>query len=375
MGRHIRKMRSAYGVIFRENLKEKDYRVHWIIKAARPLEIFLGIIFLLGAFMKAIDLNLFAVQIEAYGVLSDKALHPLAALSTLTVELLLAAALLLGVRLRLLTYALYQGLLLLFTGLILYGWYFHGLEDCGCFGALEMSPGISIAKNVLLALLGALAAIGFYREPHTPPRFALVKMGAAVLLSIVVLLYGYHDLKAQDLDHDEAEAGPYARFVFDTEFGPFDLGHGEYIVPLLSMSCEHCLEETPNLNDLMFMPEVPPMVALCLEENEGDMDRFKALAQPLFPLHSLGGQVRLFFNLIGKETLGVCYVRDGHPVHYWDGVVPEYDELMEVIRLEEPADTRTTSPIRLSRAALTPSILLLLLALALTAGLERPKAA
>lgn len=343
----------------------------WISKAARPLEVLLGIIFLLGAFMKAIDLNLFAVQIEAYHVLSQKAYLPVAALSTLAVELLLAAALLIGVRLRLLTYALYELLLVLFTGLILYGWIFHGLEDCGCFGALEMSPGVSIAKNAILAFLGAIALYGFYRESLEPPRFALVKMGVASLLSAAILLFGYYDLKKQDLDHDIEETGAYARFVIDTDLGHFNLGNGEYIVALLSMSCEHCLEETPALNDLMLMPEVPPMIALCLEENKGDMDRFRDLAQPIFPLHSLGGQVRLFFNLIEEDTLGVCYVRDGHQIRYWDGRVPEYDELMEVIRQEHLEDTRTAESIRLHPSALAPPFLLLLLALALTAVFER----
>ncbi len=322
----------------------------FLAKAARPIEVILGLVFLLGALLKAADLNLFAVQIDAYGVFENKAIHPLAAMGTLGVEMMLAWALLLAIPRRKVVFAVYHALLLVFTGLILYGWFFHGLEDCGCFGALEMSPAISIAKNLVLIGLGASVCAGFVLrgEDSNSRSRRLPRLAAAVGITALALFYGYHDLQEQALPpaSNEESEGPYSRFVLDLPEGYFDLGQGEYLVALLSMSCEHCMEETPALNELMYMPGAPPLVALCLEESEGDMEMFRGEAGPEFPMYSLGDQVRLYFNLIGDETLGVAYVRDGWQIHFWDGVVPTYEELLAVIEDTKEAAQNGLGPDR-----------------------------
>ena len=62
-------------------------------------------------------------------------------------------ALLFGWRFRAVLYGAVLALLGVFTGLILYGWMFKNLKDCGCFGPIEISPGMSILKNAVLALM------------------------------------------------------------------------------------------------------------------------------------------------------------------------------------------------------------------------------
>lgn len=311
-----------------------------LMRAARPLEVVLGAVFLIGAVLKAQDLNLFSVQINAYGVIGSKNLLPVAALTTLTVELLLGWALLFGARLRMFTYAAVEGLLAFFTLLILYGWIFHDLKNCGCFGPLEVSPGMSIAKNAVLAVMGCAAAAGIFLRGEKEarartPRTRFLQATIAIAGTAGIVAYGYWDLNRQAVRIVEGKTGPYARFVFDLPEGHFDLGKGEYIVAMLSMDCEHCMESVPQINELLYLPGFPPIVALCLEERPGDLEEFRSVTGPRFPMYSIGDQVRLFFNLIGKEPPRISYVRDGHPVAFWDERVPTPDELSAAIAADK----------------------------------------
>lgn len=303
----------------------------WIEKAARPLEALLGLTFLVSALSKVVIINTFVVQIWAYGVFDDKAWLPAAAFLTLTVETLLGGAMLFGLRFRMFSFAAVEVLLVVFTGLILYGWTYFDLEDCGCFGPLEMSPSVSIAKNAVLALLTGAAWWGMVRKTPPRPRFFAWKAAATVLLTLVLLATAYAKLeKVGRRDNPEEKNGPpgkFAQFEFATPQGYFNLAEGQYLVAMLSMSCDHCMEEIPDLNQLTFEPDMPPLVALCLEENEGDMVDFRLATNPQFPMHNLGDQVLLYFNLIGDDTFRLYYVEDGHAAAFWDGAVPPFDEL------------------------------------------------
>jgi uncharacterized membrane protein YphA (DoxX/SURF4 family) len=119
----------------------------------RPAEAIVGLVFVAGALLKAGDVNLFAVQITRYGVLSSPVLVSAAAVGTLWMETSIGLALVLGARVRGAAYAATLVILVGFTGLMGYAWAFHNIADCGCFGPIEMSPGVSIAKNVILVAL------------------------------------------------------------------------------------------------------------------------------------------------------------------------------------------------------------------------------
>lgn len=306
----------------------------FLIKFARPLEFFLGIIFITGALLKAADINLFSVQIAAYGVITSKSLQPIVALITLTVETGLGCFMLLGFRGRKFTFAVLGALLAVFTALILYGWLFHNLKDCGCFGKLAIGPKTSIAKNILFAAMGLAAWRGFSMGERSHPaarRTAFQLLVTAIVLS-ATCAYAAFDMLSENAKPPNQTGGPFAQFVFDLPEGHFDLGHGTYFVAMLSMSCEHCIAESPKLNDFMLLPEMPPVVALCLEETPGEMEEYKLQVQPAFPMYSIGDRVRLFFNLIGQEPPRFTLVRDGFPIQSWDETLPPYEELIAAMR-------------------------------------------
>ena len=326
---------------------------------ARLCEIVAGAYFVIGAIPKAMDINRFSVQMSAYQVITDKALLPWFALATLFAEIALGVALLVGLRLRGVTVLALQAMLLVFTGLIVYAWAFHGLEDCGCFPLLKMSPPVSIAKNVVLFAMGLFVWHALIRSPRLEARQEsdpllrgrfgggwpgiAARFSVSLLAAVAAVAYAAPRVEriAQVSANPQEKGGDtagidYAQFVFTTDMGSFDLGKGVHLVPILSMTCEDCMGKVPLLNDLMAQPGMPPMVALCYEDKAGDLDNFRGQTQPMFPLHALGDQPLLYFNLRGQDPFRITLVRDGRALAHWDGRVPAAQEVSDA--LETPPE-------------------------------------
>ncbi len=324
--------------------------------SARICEFVVGVYFVVGALPKAWDINRFSVQMSAYHVIPEKAWLPWFALTTLFLEMSLGVALLLGLRLRGVTIVALQLMLAFFTVLIIYAWVFYGLKDCGCFPLLKMSPPVSIAKNVVLALLGLVVWKVLIRnsgadagETETPAvtvgkfpswRGAAVRFVIAFLAAAAAVGYAAprveHIAQTTPPTTDKGKGGEagidFGQFVFMTDMGSYDLGKGIYLVPVLSMTCEDCMGKVPLLNELMSQPGMPPMVALCYEDKAGDLDNFRGQTQPMFPLHALGNQPLLYFNLRGEDPFRLTLVRDGRAIAHWDERVPSTEEVTEALK-------------------------------------------
>lgn len=299
--------------------------------AGRAAELLLAVVFLAGAVLKAIDVDLFVVQISYYHVVERQFLLTVSALGTLWIETALGIALLLRLRLRGLTFAAVLGILAVFTGLIAYAWAFYDLKDCGCFGAIEMSPRVSIAKNVFLVLCCGAAWWGCRRAVAPkglhPLVSVAVKMLACVVAAAAVVAYAYSNMEIVDNDTPR----PFAQFVFEADGVQWDLGQGEYFVPVLSMVCEDCMASVTTINDLALESDFPPIVALCYEDNKGDLEAFRQTTGAVFPLYSLGDRVRTFYELVDPEPPRFYLIRDGASLQYWDEKPPEASVVRDLL--------------------------------------------
>ena len=339
--------------------------------AARPLEVLVGAFFVLAAFLKLQDPQLFAVQIHEYQVLTNKDLLAPAALFFLTLELTLGTAMLVGLRLRTFTLVATMGMLVFFTGLIAYAWRVHGLEDCGCMGDVKMSPPISILKNAVLMLMTGWAWLGFVKGGNTRTVALTDKLVATAAVAIVTVaavwpaVYRSDETKTPPAPTqntsapntgaitpavaEAADAGtssqprPFAGYSVKDAFGEtYDLGSGRYLVAALSATCDHCMASVPKLNEYtLFYGELPPLVALCYEPSAGDLEDFKGQTFPEFPLLSLGDDFIRFSRYIGKEPPRLHLVENGQSLLFWDEEnLPTAGELVEFL-----GDVSTLSPV------------------------------
>ncbi len=311
--------------------------------AAPWIERSLGLLFIVSAASKAVDMTAFAMQVSYYGVVTLPALVRLAAVFTVWLETVLGVALLVGWRARGWTLRAVFALLVGFTGLILYAWAFKGLQECGCLGKwLQMSPGVSILKNVVMMALVAVAWFGFKkREPGSVTgEMSLYRKYAGPVMAvlsvafvIVALAYGQRNQTSAPTpptgpyDKDR----PYAQFRFESDGEPWDLGDGEYFVVLLSDTCEHCEEIMFELNDLpVRVPDTPPVVSLFLGDEE-TLEELLELVEPEYPTFIIDPLAFVHLLILGDADAPPCFVhvRDGKAVHYWEEELPEDDELIE----------------------------------------------
>ncbi|HIJ73674.1 MAG TPA: hypothetical protein HPP83_06175 [Candidatus Hydrogenedentes bacterium] len=297
---------------------------------ARAAEILLGLVFVAGAVLKAAKvgensgINLFMRQILSYGVLPQHHLLLAAvALGTLAIETALGMALVLAWRVRGVALLAVPALLVFFTCLIIYGWVFHNLADCGCFGPIEMSPGVSIAKNGVLLLLWLIAWAGrddAARLAATSKRQRRAFAKAIVCLACAIGLPVYAGSTLRPL-----APGAFARFTVEAGGQPWDLGAGEYFVAIYNSTCEHCMDSVEQLNEWVGQPGFPRIVALCWG-NEESIEEFRLLTEPAFPIHAIDEAT--FWELVGLVPPRFYHIRDGASLQVWDEEWPAVEAVL-----------------------------------------------
>ena len=254
-----------------------------LILTARIIEFLIGFYFLLGALPKGMDIDKFAVQVAAYKVIYDPNMILFSALFTLFVEVSLGISMVIGLRLKGLVILAMEGMLIFFAVLIIYAWRKHGLEDCGCFPFFKMSPQISLFKNGLLIISGIFilwarksgkSLLESIRQSLLPGKLLPItaKLAVAVLCGSAATAYAYHDIdwKSFEPADGDKETLSYKPFILYLPEGYFNLGEDTYLVAVMSMTCDECMANVPDMNALLAMPDLPTLVALCYEDVPGD---------------------------------------------------------------------------------------------------------
>ena len=319
--------------------------------AARGAEILVGLVYLAAAVLKAQNINLFIKQILAYQVFTSALSLQTVAFVTLALETFLGLSMVLGSPWRKGVLAVSAAVLVFFTGLIAYAWQVHGLKDCGCLGAVSSTPPQAIAKNMaLLALTGIAwyglilkgdAAIGMrYRAGRMAlPLLLAVGLCTAIVPQINASGNGGKPVDTKGGGGDTQPPGVFSGYQITTDFGDFDLSKGEYLVVLLSMTCEHCMASVPQINEYTAESALPQVVALCLEPEEGSMDVFQGMTGPVFPMHSIGDNMLQWSKICEGLPPRLCFVRDGVVITAWNEEMPDYETLLEAVRGTTPAET------------------------------------
>jgi hypothetical protein len=314
------------------------------MKVARVLEILVGVVFLYGAVTKTSNMHGFAMQVRGYGILPTDLDTELALAWLLTiVEALVGAGLIAGIHLRGWLLAFTGALLVAFTALIAYGWAFHDLKDCGCFGtSIQLGPGESIFKNVVLLIMTGIAWYMFRGITNENARKvqmpALGIAGAALAAVFAVSLF---DSSADapvtvadgpELTEDEEKERPFKKFVYTKDDGTkVDLGDGAYVIPILNASCEHCQASAIKLNELAQTPDYPTVVALVYADNAENMDEFNAIVAPAYDVFNIDRDT--FFRLvIGQAPPSFYHTVDGAVKGELDAEDPTAEQLMELPR-------------------------------------------
>jgi len=329
------------------------------VLAGRTAEVVIGAVYLLAAILKAQDINLFIGQIFAYQIFVTPGALKVVAFSTLALETFIGLSMVLGSPWRKAVLLLSAAMLLFFSGLIAYAWQVHGLTDCGCFGKVSFTPLQAIGKNLVLLALNGLAWYGLiYRSAPPANAKKMLRVALPVLAAIVLCGYAAPQLGStgpRKSDSATNTAGPepktdagvvtpdvnggamaeeavFKDYQFTSEYGEdLDLGQGEYLVAMLSMTCDHCMASVPQLNAYMAESALPRVVALCLEMEEGSMLDFQSMTAPEFPMHSIGNDMLEWARICSGTPPRLCYIRSGAVIASWNMDMPDYQTLLDTI--------------------------------------------
>ncbi len=313
------------------------------MKIARIFELLVGVVFLVAAATKTYDMLGFAVQVRGYGVFPSNPDTEIALAWTMTIiEAVFGAALIAGLHLRGMVLAATAVLLLGFTALIAYGWAFHGLEDCGCFGAtISLGPKASITKNLILL---AMTVYAWYKLHNADPEVdrklrspALAAAGAGLAAVFAVGLLGDQPAEidenrvAVELGAEQLKERPFAAFVFKKEDGSeTDLGVGTYVVAILNADCEHCQASVAPLNEASQEPEFPEVVGLVMAGDNAAMDEFRALTSPQFETYTID-MPTLFEFVLGDAPPAFYLVVEGANAGYLEAEALTVDDLHTLV--------------------------------------------
>lgn len=228
---------------------------------ASALRILLGLVFLAAALSKLLDVSSFADQISAYHLIRDAWDRPMAHFLIIS-ETLLALALITGLWPRI-TLAMTAGALVLFIGALAWGMAHGSLVNCGCFGdAVQRSPAQAVAEDAVLLALTACAWLVAWRAPF-PVSFA--RIGAfAALAAIALFVLGPDNSVSYNPDNFGLPTYNVGKRVetLATSHGALPVGHGNWLIAFLSVTCPHCQAAIPGLNVLSKMRSMPSLLGV-----------------------------------------------------------------------------------------------------------------
>lgn len=161
--------------------------------------IIVGILFIISGLIKLNDPLGFSYKLEEYfsvNVLNMEFLIPFAliiACFVVVFEVVLGVMLLIGFKTKFTVWSLLV-MIVFFTFLTFYSWYFDKVKDCGCFGdALKLTPFESFIKDLILT---ALILVLFFNQKFIKPLYGKTALNLTVFAAYsLCLLMAYYVLQ------------------------------------------------------------------------------------------------------------------------------------------------------------------------------------
>lgn len=293
---------------------------HWRRVAGHIGRVTLGLIFLAAGILKAVDPAEFAHQVQEYGILGAR-LSAQVAPAMIVLELVLAVALLAGVRPRLAC----LGAIALLAGFIALEAYALSIgkeSSCGCFGAyVQRTPGQVIAEDLVFAGMAVLALWGLAGWPGMPLR-----RGAAVLLGSLALAAALV-MASPSLPIDPwVTRLAVGRSVSDLsllEKAP-QLAEGRHLVALIDVTDPRAVDTATVLNQIVSRPGAPRVLALT-PGTEEEKAAFLWTAAPGFETENVD---RAVLKRLYRRLPRFFLVESGRVAAIFDGAPPAAESLL-----------------------------------------------
>lgn len=219
------------------------------------LKVLLGLVFIVSAVLKVVDMDRFEIYVYSYHFFSLN-FSFLAARATIILELVLGIGLISNSLHKLYWWGS-MAMLLSYTILLIYALAIGRSDSCHCFGDyLQLNPKQSLLKNGFLMLLFLL--IYRMKERETPFRWLLLCL-AIMVSTIGVFVVSPPDNYTQNYNSDQnLQVELFDEALNEAPLDALNLREGKKVICFFSTSCEYCQMAAQKLSLMQQFYGFPP---------------------------------------------------------------------------------------------------------------------
>lgn len=209
------------------------------------LKFLLGVLFIVSAILKIIDMDRFEIYVFSYHFFSLN-FSFLVARAAIIVELVLGIGLLSNCLHKLMWWSSVL-MLLGYTGLLVYALILGRNDNCHCFGDfLQFNPWQSIIKNViLLALFALIYKVKGHRFKSDWIALVAMTLGCGAIVFLISPPDNF--TPSYDPSHD-LNRELFKNALLQPPLDRFDLTEGKRVVGIFSSGCEYCMMAAQKLS-------------------------------------------------------------------------------------------------------------------------------
>ena len=201
------------------------------------LKILLGLVFIVSAVLKLVDMDKFEIYIYSYHFFSLN-FSFLVARAAIILELVLGIGLVSNCFHKLMWWGS-VAMLAGYTLLLIYALVIGRTDNCHCFGDfLQFNPWQSIVKNVVLFLLFLLV----YRVREWTPRFRWLGLGLVVMASVVAVfaISPPDNFISSNQSENNLQTDLFDAALDEPPLDSLNLTQGKQVVCFYSTGCNYC---------------------------------------------------------------------------------------------------------------------------------------
>lgn len=277
------------------------------------LRVLLGLMFIVSAILKVVDMDKFEIYIYSYHFLSLN-------VSSIIARLAIILELVLGI--GLISHTLHKVywwgsmlMLLGYTFLLIYAIHLGRTDSCHCFGDyMQLNPKQSLIKNGVLIVL--LLSIYKMESRETPFRWLILVL-AIMASSIGVFVASPPDNLTTASDPGQSlQANLFEDMLDDAPLDSLHLREGKQVVCFFSTGCEYCQMAAHKLSLMRQFYGFPPENITCLfMGNEEGVARFYEQSESE-PYHDvLYPDVTRLLKAVNGNLPTIVFMEDGRVVH------------------------------------------------------------
>ena len=277
------------------------------------LKVLLGLVFIVSAVLKIIDMDSFEVYVYSYHFFSLN-FSFLVARAAIILELVLGFGLVFNVLHKMMWWGS-VAMLLGYTLLLIYAHVIGRTDSCHCFGdVLQLDPKQSLLKNAALLLLFlSISKMDGWRTPFRWIILCLIVMASTIA---VFVISPPDNLSSNSAPEQNLNEELFNDVVTDSPLDTLHLLENKQVVGIFSTGCEYCQLAAHKLSLMQQFHGFPPEnVTYVFMGSEEGIARFYEQSQSAHYRDVLYPDVARLLKVINGNFPVIVFLNNGEVVH------------------------------------------------------------